>query len=197
MNKAIKSKLVTLLSIVIMVSTFTACGNKTTTPTPAKTTPAPVVYDLGVSPDEFKSRWNGTATLGQKPELKIQDSPGTGGTDNTTYTLSKNITMTVYILKDKGKVRDLVIKSNPTKMDDAETETMGMIYFLAMRTAEPEITEQETTQITDEFGTNINPGFDKTVVKRNTGFELKADTSLIQFIVKNKDAFPKTTTPAK
>lgn len=179
-----------LFTILITILAFTSCGNKATPSQPAKnTTPETTVTSLGIPTEEFKNRWNGLATMGDAQNLKIKDAPGTGGTDKTTYTFSKNITMTVNVLKDQGKVQDLSVKANSYKMDETESNTMGGIYYLIIQTAEPEMTEEELNSLLDELGKDVKVGYNKTVVKRNTSFQLKVNyIGTMELIVKNKNA---------
>lgn len=184
-------KLTFLIMIILTIMlSFTGCGNKNTPPpTNPNTTPAPAtVNTLDMTPEVFHDRWNRTADIAQFSTVKMKEIPGTGGTDKTTYTFSKNNTVTVFVHKEQKKVDHLVLKSNIYKVDETESETLGSLYYLVFSTVEPNLSQQEMNAGLDELMNAWEEGNDKTITKGNTTFSQKVGlTGNLELIVKHKN----------
>lgn len=186
-----------LFIVLLVLLTFTGCSNLIPTKKLQPTAPAASNYDLGITPNDFKTRWNDLADLAKEPTLKLNEVPGNGGAASTTYSMTENTKVIVAVAKEKGKVQDVTLKVNALKLQEGEANTAGKILALIMATVDKEITEQDFTQMATDLGMkNLKPGLDKTVIKRNVGYQLKFSLTTLQIFIKNKDAFS-TTTPAK
>ena len=182
-------KIVFLFITILTLLALTGCGNDTTTPPKNNTTPppAPTVTTLDMTPEVFQDRWNRTADIAQFPNVKMKEVPGTGGTDKTTYTFSKNNTITVFVHKEQKKVDHLILKSNIYKVDEKESEVLGAVYYLVFSTVEPNLSEQEMDAGFDELMNAWEEGNDKTITKGNTTFSQTVGlTGNLELVVKHK-----------
>lgn len=185
-------KSIFLITIIFIILTAIGCGKQDTTPptntnTNTSTKPA-TVHSLGITPEVFQDRWNRTADIAQFPNVKLKELPGTGENNQTTYTFSKNNTITVNVLKDQKKVNYLILKSNIFKVDDAESEILGALYYLVFATVEPNLSEQEMDAGFDQLMNAWQEGNDITITKGNTTFQQKVGlTGNLELVVKHKD----------
>lgn len=185
-------KIFFLIITIVTLLASTGCGNNDTPPQQSNTNttpaPAPTVNTLGITPEVFHDRWNRTADIAEFPNVKLKEVPGTGGTDKTTYTFSDHNTVTINVLKDQKKVNSFVLKSNIYKVDEAESEVLGALYYLVFSTVEPNLSEQEMDAGFDELMNAWEEGNDKTITKGNTTFiQTVGLTGNLELVVKHKN----------